>query len=59
MIVCIVVVFSICIVCICIMMRKNRDTERLTQSAIARELALAKQEGIEIPDDLDKRLSRF
>ena len=41
------------------MMRKNRDTERLTQSAIARELALAKQEGIEIPDDLDKRLSRF
>ena len=58
-IVCIVIVFSIIIIFICIMMRKNRETERLTESAIARELALAKQEGIEIPDDLDKRLSRF
>ena len=29
-IVCIVIVFSICIIFICIMMRRNRDTERLT-----------------------------
>ena len=41
-VVCIVIVFSIVIIFICIMMRKNRETERLTESAIARELALAK-----------------
>ena len=55
----IVIVFSAVTLFICCLMRRNRDSQRLTESAIAHELALAKQEGVEIPDDLEKSLSRF
>ena len=58
-IICIGVIFSIVIIFICILMRRNNKNRELTESAIARELALAKEEGIQIPDDLEKRLSRF
>ena len=40
-------------------MRKNKSERDLQERAIVRELQLAKQEGVEIPDDLEKRLERF
>ena len=40
-------------------MRKNKSEQQLQERAIIRELALAKSEGAEIPDDLEKRLARF
>lgn len=44
---------------IVIQMRRNRETFQLQERAIANELELAKKEGVEIPDDLEKRLERF
>jgi len=44
---------------ICIQQRKNKSEQKLAERAIERELALAKEEGVEIPDDLEKKLSRF
>ena len=44
---------------ICIQMRRNKSERSLQERAIIRELALAKDEGVEIPEDLEKRLTRF
>ena len=54
-----IVIFIGVIVYICCLMRKNKQHRGLQERAIIRELALAKEEGIVIPDDLEKRLSRF
>ena len=59
MIASIVVVFAIIICSICYMMRKNRQSRDLQDNVIIREIALAKAEGVQIPDDLEKRLSRL
>jgi len=40
-------------------MRRNKSERGLQERAIVRELQLAKSEGVEIPDDLEKRLERF
>ena len=40
-------------------MGKNKDERGLQERAIVRELQLAKAEGVDIPDDLEKRLERF
>ena len=54
------VVFLIAVVIyITCVMKRNKSDNELQERAIVRELALAKQEGVEIPDDLEKRLSRF
>ena len=55
----VVFVFVLIVVSICFMMSKNKQNRNLQERAIIRELALAKSEGIEIPDDLEKRLERF
>ena len=47
------------VVYISCVMKRNKSDHDLQQRAIIRELALAKQEGVEIPDDLEKRLTRF
>ena len=44
---------------ICIQMRRNKSERSLQERAIIRELSLAKEEGVEIPEDLEKRLERF
>ena len=44
---------------ICVQMRRNKSERHLQERAIVREVYLAKAEGIEIPDDLSKRLERF
>ena len=44
---------------ICIQMRRNKSERSLQERAIIRELSLAKEEGVEIPEDLEKRLTRF
>lgn len=54
-----VVLFAICAIVICIQMKRNKSERSLQERAIARELELARQEGVEIPDDLEKRLERF
>lgn len=54
-----VVLFAACAVFICIQLRKNSNESSLQERAIAREIQLAKQEGVEIPSDLEKRLERF
>ena len=40
-------------------MRRNKSERQLQERAIIRELQMAKSEGVEIPDDLEKRLERF
>ena len=51
--------FIILGVYICIQMRRNKSERSLQERAIIRELSLAKEEGVEIPEDLEKRLERF
>ena len=51
-----VVLFIILGVYICIQMRRNKSERSLQERAILRELTLAKEEGVEIPEDLEKRL---
>ena len=54
-----VALFIVLGVYICIQMRRNKSERSLQERAIIRELALAKDEGVEIPEDLEKRLTRF
>ena len=53
------VLFTILGVYICVVMRRNKSHRNLQEAAIIRELELAKSEGIEIPEDLEKRLGKL
>ena len=54
-----VVFFTVIIVCIVRMIRKNKDHSQAQELAILQELQAAKAEGLDIPEDLEKRLARF
>lgn len=56
MIVVVALVFILTIAYICYIMQRNRKNYELEDRVLAQQIALAKQEGIEIPDDLEKRL---
>lgn len=55
----IIVSFSILGCFICVQMRKSKSNLNLQERAIIEELQMAKKEGVAIPDDLQKRLTRF
>ena len=44
---------------ICIILRKNKTNQMQHEMAIAHELEVAKREGVEIPDDLEKRIGKL
>ena len=44
---------------ICILLRRNKSDRELHERAIAHELEVARREGVEIPDDLEKRIGDF
>lgn len=59
LIILLLVIFIVLGTYIFIVFKRNKAHRDLQEAAIMHELELAKKEGIEIPEDLEKRLSRY